>query len=132
MPGFYDSDSDDSTVDGRRGSVYVAGGVEGESVHVSACIVCRVFSGCSWTGCIMEAVLALAGRSSLIRVCQGINSPAKTNQANGEKARSVSVNTTPPPFLPGFLTETSRQFTVKISLQETCGWLEILIRLDFI
>lgn len=106
-------------------------GVEGESVHVSACIVCRVFSGCSWTGCIMEAVLALAGRSSLIRVCQGINSPAKTNQANGEKARSVSVNTTPP-NLPRSLTETSRQFTVKISLQETCGWLEILIRLDFI
>lgn len=101
MPGFYDSDSDDSTVDGRRGSVYVAGGVEGESVHVSACVVCRVFSGCSWTGCIMEAVLALAGRSSLIRVCQGINSPAKTNQANGEKARSVSVNTIsplPPPL----------------------------------
>lgn len=37
MPGFYDSDSDDSTVDGSRES----GGLR-ESVHVSACIVCLV------------------------------------------------------------------------------------------
>lgn len=127
-----------ATVEGRMESVSeVWGG--GAYMLVPA----LVFSGCNWTGCIMEAVLALTGRSSLIRVCQGINRPAKTNQADGEKARSVSVNTTPPtthtthhhhhtPSPTSSLTETSHQFTVKISLQETCGWLEILIRVDFI
>lgn len=101
---------------------------------LAACVrVCRVFSGCSWTGCIMEAVLALPGRCSLIRVCQGINGAAKTNQANGGKARSVSDNTIPPSSSSSFssLPGTKRQFTVKVSLPETCGWLGG-IDLDFI
>lgn len=67
--------------------------------------------------------MALPGRCSLIRVCWGINSPPKTKQANGEKARHISVYTPPLPPL-HWLTETSRQFTVQ---EEAFGWLAILI-----
>lgn len=57
MPGFYDSDSDDSTVDGRRGSVYVAGG----GLRERACML--VLASCA------ECLVAAAGLDVLWRRC---------------------------------------------------------------
>lgn len=58
--------------------------------------VCGEFSGCSWTGCIIDVLLALPGSCSLIRVCQGINRLKKANQGNREKTRSISLIRIPP------------------------------------
>ena len=100
-----------------KGCIYVCLRVI-QSMHVCVCDACvcvcgcGVFSGCSWTGCIIDVLLALPGSCSLIRVCQGINRLKKANQGNREKARSISLIRIPPsPLRP--LAETSHHFKGK-------------------
>lgn len=112
MQGFYSSDSEESSHGWwvRVCTVCVFGS---DTEHV-----CGEFSGCSWTGCIIDVLLALPGSCSLIRVCQGISSLRKANQENREKARSASHHHPPLPHR----NQPSFKGKKGLSTYETSGW----------
>ena len=97
--------------------------------------VCGVFSGCSWTGCIIDVLLALPGSCSLIRVCQGINGLKTANPGKRRKGTEHIPHLSPAALLLPFA-EMSHHLKAKrhyLHMRHLAGsdTVELLISFDF-